>query len=113
MKRYFAVQRMPWGLQHIEAGQELTDPDPDSVPQLRDLVVKQGAVRVEEVTEKPKAKAAPAYKRRDLQAEEPKPEQAAPAAADATEEAPPRRGRRIGAMTTADEPGITTTKNDE
>lgn len=102
MKRYFAVQRMPWGLKHLEAGQELADPDPDSVPLLRDVVVKQGAVRVEEIAENTKRKAVPTYKRRDIQAEEPTP---APTTAEAAAREPDYG--RIGAMTTADEPGIT------
>lgn len=107
MKRYVAVQRMPWGLVHIQAGEALVNPDPEQPAQraLIELLLKQGAIRIEEMPEPRKndRKASQTYKRRDLTAEE--------SPARDSDDAERRTSRRFGAMTTEDQPGIT--KSDE
>lgn len=110
MKRYFAVERMPWGKKHLAPGEELIDPSPESEPVLIGILASGGRVR--EVSDQP---ARGTYATRALTAEPParrvrrprqeaepepvaEPVQQKPAAS--TEEAPRTGSHAVGAMTT-------------
>ena len=113
--RYFATARIPWGKNHLNAGDELVDPAPVegvSPEGVRlGLFIKSGAVRREKATEKPadKTKEANVYKRRDLVAERPvEPPVEQPARRRRTESDKPNP---VGAMTT--ENTLNVKKSDE
>lgn len=103
MKRYFAKIRLAWGKHHVEAGDELLNPDPRAREQqgLAELLVRAGRVSVTDESEEKKK--AQTYKTRAIVAETP-PEP--PAEKPAAEERR-RRSRTVGAMTTENEPGLT------
>lgn len=106
MKRYFAKIRLAWGKHHVEAGDELLNPDPRAPEQrgLAELLVRAGRVSVTDEPEEKKK--TPTYKTRAIVAETP-PEPPAEKPAEPVSEERPRRGRAVGAMTTENEPGLT------
>lgn len=103
-KRYFATDRIAWGKNHLNPGEELLDPKPEDEKVLLDILLKTNRVQEMNPGKAANKSGAGTYQRRDLTAEKPAPRVVEPEEAK-TEEAPVRRSR-IGAMTTASQPSI-------